>query len=129
MDNWLSKAKQWGKIHSSMSRQSFKIGSMETWKISANRLGEAVEIEDVLFQQDKNESCASTYFPKLLKSLMADLREHLERWNIFVKFCFSSVVSLQNLTSAWSGLICYLYLSTDETLNHWLCMKPTTMSF
>ena len=50
-------------------------------------------------------------------------------WSVTVTCCLSLVLTVQNMTSFWSSLICYLYLSTGEILNQWLLRKLTNRSF
>ena len=67
---------------------------LETLSQRHNRRGQVLEAEDVCFQQDGDDSCASTQFLQLQKNQLIDLQEHLERYcNVLPVFGFNSANS------------------------------------
>ena len=64
---------------------------LETLSQLHNRLGQVREAGDVCFQENGDDSCASTQFLQLQKNQLIDLQEHFERsCNMLPVFGFNS---------------------------------------
>jgi len=52
---------------------------LETLSQLHNRRGQVIETEDVCFQEDSDDSCASTQFLQMKRNQLIDLQEHWKR--------------------------------------------------
>ena len=75
---------------------------LETLSQRHNRRRQVIEAKDICFQEDGDDSCASTHFLQLQKNQLIGLQEHLERYcNVLPVFGFNSAKYGINLIKSY----------------------------
>ena len=98
---------------------------LETLSQSHNRRGQVPEAEDVCFQEDSDDSCASAANLLVQKNQLIDVQELLERYcKPLPVLGFNSAIYDINLIN----FFCYLNSSAHEILNQWILGKLTNRS-
>ena len=124
-----SQSKTMTKICSSISKKHEKIGLVESWKFSISAITVVDKSLKVKMYVFKKTVMTAVFLLNLSDCKKLNWLICKNFWNATVTCCLSLVVTVQTKTSIWSSLLCYLYLSAEGTLNHWLIKQLIKTSF